>query len=784
MRLYKGGPHRRRDLKKMGFDENQIDALPIADKTEKIPIDHRTLRYHSAHDQQVQLDFETAALTASTLPSQYGVGFVFTAFDPFYFVDVDACADPTQPNGWSPRANELMQRLAGASVEISQSGRGLHIIGRSGELPPRDCKYLDEFDLYTEGRFVALTGFGVVGSADFDNTQALTEICHQYLKPSGPIRSESIDSLSAGPCAEWSGHTDDTELINHALNVTSPMSHLTGKATFRDLWERNEDALARSYPDDQGQKPYDDSSADMALAQHLAFWTGKDGERIKRIMYQSALMRDKWEDRADYYIPRTISRACAMQTEVHRTRTETDNCRTDDQLIQPTINPDDVPENVSLTSGLQMMFINNQIEHFKNCVYVMDRDRILTPAGDLLKSTQFKVMYGGYTFVLDNENRKTTKNAWEAFTESQAIRHPKVHTLSFRPLETPGALTSDHYGRLSVNCFTPRYGARAAGDVTPFMTHIEKLLPHESDREILLSYLAACIQYAGHKFQWCVVLQGLMGNGKTALTEPLVHALGEQYCFQLNPKDAGNVFNAWVERKLLVVLEEIRVAGKTDMVESLKPLITNRRVAVQGKGLEQTTGDNFANFVMFSNHKDAVLKTIDDRRYCVFYTAQQDVDHLKRDGMDDAYFSELYAYLRGPGAAAVVDYLCNRPVTINVMGRAPETTSTKAAHYESLGAAEQIVLEAIDLEHPGFRGDMVSSLHAGNELAANGKRISPRAVGNMLRNINYITPPALESSNGKISFEGVRFRVYARRDRPVTKMNYDELRAHWEKHNK
>jgi hypothetical protein len=33
-------------------------------------------------------------------------------------------------------------------------------------------------------------------------------------------------------------------------------------------------------------------------------------------MYRSALVRDKWEARGDYYLPRTIQRACGVSAEV------------------------------------------------------------------------------------------------------------------------------------------------------------------------------------------------------------------------------------------------------------------------------------------------------------------------------------------------------------------------------------------------------------------------------------------------------------------------------------
>lgn len=75
------------------------------------------------------------------------------------------------------------------------------------------------------------------------------------------------------PCENWRGDTDDKELIDRMLNSKPLKSAFGGKATFRDLWEANVDALSKSYPD--SNRPYDVSSADAALALHLAFGQAK-----------------------------------------------------------------------------------------------------------------------------------------------------------------------------------------------------------------------------------------------------------------------------------------------------------------------------------------------------------------------------------------------------------------------------------------------------------------------------------------------------------------------------
>ncbi len=83
---------------------------------------------------------------------------------------------------------------------------------------------------------------------------------------------------------------DDAALIEKA-------KHATGSGSkFAALW-RGDTSLHGD----------DDSAADLALCNYLAFWTGCVGERMDRLFRLSGLMRDKWE-RKDY-ADRTIAKA-------------------------------------------------------------------------------------------------------------------------------------------------------------------------------------------------------------------------------------------------------------------------------------------------------------------------------------------------------------------------------------------------------------------------------------------------------------------------------------------
>ena len=59
----------------------------------------------------------------------------------------------------------------------------------------------------------------------------------------------------------------------------------------------------------------DESRADLALCNHLAYWTNNDESRIDKMFRESGLMRKKWE-RADYRA-RTIRLALSDKNTYH-----------------------------------------------------------------------------------------------------------------------------------------------------------------------------------------------------------------------------------------------------------------------------------------------------------------------------------------------------------------------------------------------------------------------------------------------------------------------------------
>ena len=729
-------------------------------KTDKLPLDWRTGNVADAQDPANHLTQEAAELAVS-MGTGVGVGLVLTPEERLWCVDIDNCL---QADGnWSPIAIDLCDRLAGAYIEVSVSGRGLHIIG-TGDLPPHGTRNGPlGLELYSKGRFIALTGTHATGDMTCDLTPVIAPLALQYFPPSAGGSTDPSE-WTEGPCEGWAGPLDDGELISKMLSVKSAAAAFGGAASPRDLWEANEAALAKAFPD-TGDRAYDASRADAALAQRLAFWTGRDCERMERLMLRSGLTREKWEQRPEY-LRGTITRACGQQRDVATGRKRTD---TVSELI-----PDAPAVPVTAPASYTgFVTASDMPTYFKNCVYIEDQYVAATPDGELLTPQQFRTStrYGGAKFMLDTE--KTTRNAWEAFTESAIFTPPTARGIRFRPDEPPRALIDDN-GRIFFNCYVPIKTPSTPGDASLFLQHMQKLLPVGVDSDLLLYYMAAVVQNLGYKIQWAPLVQGCPGNGKSALINIMVRAIGERYCHLPNALDLHNKFNPWIENKLFIGIEEAHVPSeKREVTETMKPMITNPRIEIQGKGRDQYTGDNRANFFLTSNYKDAVPKTRDDRRYGIFFTAQQSIDDLLRDGMDQAYFTRLYDWLNTGGYAVVTHFLQHLeiPAAMNPtkeLQRAPDTSSTLEAIKSSRGPVEQLILEAIGNEAVGFRGGWASG-HYLSVLLEDRRlrnRCLPQQWDALMTSLGYTRHPALRGgrTDNIVTPDGVRTRLWVKND--------------------
>ena len=713
------------------------------------------------------MSYEEAALTGKPL------AFSFSESDPFFFLDIDNALSDS--GDWSVLARSLCDRLAGAAVEISSSGRGLHIFGVGSVGDHRNRQDALGLEFYTRGRFVALTGnmLSPDGSV-FHAPPELAALVTEYFPPS---QHTAATDWTDGPCEGWAGPSDDAELVRRASRHVPAAAAFAGKASFADLWAGNADTLATAYPSSTG--PYDASSADAALCAHLAWWTGKDCERMARLLRASGLARDK-HDREDY-VQRTVLRACGLVTDVLTDRPAAQLPVPKPPAAAPLAIASAKQAAPEMVESVGFLRAEQCVELFKGCVYARDIDRVWMPNGEMLKPAAFNVFFGGYQFLMDDIGKKTTDEAFKAFTRNPMLRAPQVAAVTFDPNLEPGAIVTDFKGRDAVNTWLPPVVKEIDGDISPFLNHLAKVLPDERDRQILLSWMAALVQYPGHKFAWAPVLQGVEGNGKSFFAMCCSAAVSPLYSHTPRSKDLMKEFNSWMHRKLFAIVDEARV-DTPEMIEALRNLITEETQTIEPKGVDADSQRVFTNFMFTMNDKKAMKKTRNDRRLAMFYTAQQCESDIARDGMDGDYMPNLYAWAKGQhaykhlgdgyGFAVITHYLKRYqiPDEMNPIGmahRAPRTSAHEEAVSGALGQREQEVQEAIDSGSIGFRGGWVSSHYALELLRKTWKNVQQSNLLEVMGNLGYVRHPSLTGgrTNNLVQPDGARSILYVAQGR-------------------
>jgi len=99
-------------------------------------------------------DAYRASVSDSTRPYG-GVGFVFTEDDPYAGLDLDHARNP-KTGEIAPWVQEILERVEGGYVEISPSGRGIHIIVRA-EVRNGGIRK-GNVEMYSRGRYFTVTG--------------------------------------------------------------------------------------------------------------------------------------------------------------------------------------------------------------------------------------------------------------------------------------------------------------------------------------------------------------------------------------------------------------------------------------------------------------------------------------------------------------------------------------------------------------------------------------------------------------------------------------------------
>ena len=284
---------------------DKVDKRTGDVKLNKIPINPQTLHNADTTDQRTWGSFEQCikALPVALerwehdTPRAYrggGLGFVFSADDPYCGIDLDRCRTPAT-GALEPWAQQVIDTLA-SYTEVTPSGAGLHTLTQ-GTLPPGGCRD-GKVEMYDAGRFFTMTGWHVPETPctiEVRQSQLTTVHAAYVLKPKAEAKAAKarMTQTRVSTASSLPGLSDQ--------DILTIASRARNNAKFLALWRGDISGYTSQ------------SEADEALLCLLAFYT-RDEAQLDSLFRQSGLMDDKWDNREDYR-KRTIAKALTTVTE-------------------------------------------------------------------------------------------------------------------------------------------------------------------------------------------------------------------------------------------------------------------------------------------------------------------------------------------------------------------------------------------------------------------------------------------------------------------------------------
>ena len=674
------------------------------------------------------------------LGPSYRLGFSFTLNTMKFFLDIDKCIVDGKLN---PLGEKLFKRFIGCFIEVSQSGTGLHIIGSyTGPVPTHLNKNTElKIELYTNDRYVMFGGNHPQGDWNFDATSAFHETIAEYFAK--PAETGKPGGVTPQPAAL---DISDEQVLTRAMAKPSASNAFGTGASFNDLYTANAEVLAKSHPAIGHGEAYDASGADLALANMLACQT-RNKDQIIRIMGTSKLVRPKWSEHRTY-LSVTVDKALADRNITHLPTAQSNSSVDESQVLS------DMPQ------------------EFDGCYFVTSENAIFTPQYELCKKEVFDMC-----FAAPHQQVKPYKT----FESNAAVSGRIVKYLGFRPDQKYCEIT-EREGDRYINTYQPLKIRAIQGDMAPFFRFFNANYPNERDQRIILSYFATLAQKPGIKAQWCVVLQGTQGCGKSLLANLVAYACGEKYTHRAKGDEFENRFTSQWFGKTLMLAEDVQLKGDK-LQDVLKALLTQSLYPIEGKGTRIRMLDLPINLIITLNNFDVLQKTKDARRFAVFMSAFQNPEDLTNAGLVDSEWAKIVHWSNNGGKEAFAYFILNYKADPQFdfslgCNTAPHTSTTEDAIIASRDNIIDLLLEVIESGHVGFRGNFISSTYLSNLISLPGHKglISFAQRSKILKELDYIPHPGLYKGRAKRNVlpDNKRPTIYVTKDHPTLKMTDDE----------
>ena len=266
-------------------------------------------------------------------------------------------------------------------------------------------------------------------------------------------------------------------------------------------------------------------------------------------------------------------------------------------------------------------------------------------------------------------------------------------------------------GQVYGNRWSNARPACVAGDITPWLDHLHRMVPEEYEREHILNVIAHKIQHPDVKINHAILHIGRQGSGKDSLYEPFLWAVGGARAIRRNVAVVRNeeIQSQWgynYESEVMV-FEELRQSEAKDrraLENHLKPIIAAppEFVTVNRKGMHPYQALNRMFVLAFSNERVPLSLPSEDRRWFVVYS--------DAPRMPDPEGKAFWDWMDNGGCSAVAAWLYQRDVSRFNPGGTPPLTEAKVIMIEQgRSTAESYLVEMIERRLGEFSAGVIAS---------------------------------------------------------------------------
>lgn len=230
------------------------------------------------------------------------------------------------------------------------------------------------------------------------------------------------------------------------------------------------------------------------------------------------------------------------------------------------------------------------------------------------------------------------------------------------------------------------------GDVEPFLELTDFLFSNmePATQDLPLKLMAYKAQNPEKKFPLALVLLGPQGSGKTMWAEILREAF-MPYAEAVNPVAFKSSFQGWMEKSLLVVVNEMKGEDVEEASEEIKGLISEKRRMMNEKYRPARQIDTYFQFIITSNKRAVGSFAADDRRMVVV--------NCPEPRPHEFYTDYMGPWIANNGPKKVLHYL----LTLDLKGWAPPTRAPMTAekHLAMVEGLTSIQALAEDMKNSG-----------------------------------------------------------------------------------